>query len=255
MMSLGEGTILVVEDELGLRALTEEVLSEAGFRVFVAQDAAEALRVSQEYPGQIRLLLTDLSLPGTPGKDIAALLKAVQPEMKVLFMSGHPREIATGNGALDSHANFIQKPWTPSALRDAISATLDAQPPAQRVLVVDDEDGMRDWLAEILEGSGHHVFTAKDGVEAKKLAQRQPVDLMITDISMPNEEGLGIICAFRKAHPEVKIIAMSGANPEALVDAKLLGAKAALAKPFTSETVLKCIREISQMPAKAVSHG
>ena len=245
MMSSSAGTILIVEDQPGLRALTEEVLGDAGYDVLMAQDGAEALRVSEQHPGQIRLLLTDLSLPETPGRDVAALLKALQPEMKVLFMSGHSRNVATRDGALDSDANFIQKPWTPRSLCEAISATLAVQPSPQRVLVVDDEDGMRDWLAEILTGSGHHVFTAKDGLEAKRLAQQQPLDLMITDISMPNEEGLGIICAFRKAHPEVKIIAMSGSNPAALVDAKLLGAKAALTKPFTSETVLKCIRDLS----------
>jgi DNA-binding response OmpR family regulator len=244
MMLSSTGTILIVEDQPGLRALTEEVLSDAGYRVLTAEDGAEALRVSAEYPGQIRLLLTDLSLPGTPGKDVAALLKALQPEMKVLFMSGHPRDAATGNGTLEPDANFIQKPWSPRGLCEAISTTLDVQSQAQRVLVVDDEDGLREWLADILEARGHHVFTAKDGVEAKKLAQRQPLDLMITDISMPNEEGLGIICSFRKAHPEVKIIAMSGSNPEALIDAKLLGAKAALSKPFTSEMVLKCIRDL-----------
>ncbi len=117
------------------------------------------------------------------------------------------------------------------------------------ILVVDDEEGMREWMADILQGCGHRVFTAKDGVEARQLAAHQPLDLMITDISMPNEEGLGIIRALHKAHPGLKIIAISGAFAEALSDAKLLGANAALAKPFTSEMLLKCIGDVSPLPA------
>ena len=112
------------------------------------------------------------------------------------------------------------------------------------ILVVDDEEGMRDWMAEILQGCGHRVFTAKDGLEARQLAAQHPFDLMITDISMPNEEGLGIIRSLRKAHPGLKIIAISGAFAEALGDAKLLGANAALAKPFTAELLLKCMSEL-----------
>ncbi len=115
----------------------------------------------------------------------------------------------------------------------------------QRILVVDDEAGIRDWLAELLEAGGHQVVTARDGLEAKRLAARQPFDLMITDISMPNEEGLGIIRALRKTHPELKIIAISGGYGEALLDAKLLGAHEALMKPFTADMLLKCISGLS----------
>ncbi len=122
-----------------------------------------------------------------------------------------------------------------------------AQPSSLRILVADDEAGMRDWLTEVLEGCGHHVFAVKDGLEAKQLARRQPLDVMITDISMPNEEGLGIIRALRIAHPGLKIIAMSGSNADALLDAKLLGASAALTKPFTAEMVLDCLRDITRL--------
>jgi CheY-like chemotaxis protein len=245
MMVSGEGTILVVEDQDGLRALAEEILSSAGYSILVAQDGANALRVAQAYSGRIRLLLTDLTLPGASGNDIAALLCALQPEMKVLFTSGHSRDIVTGNGTLDRDANFIEKPWSPQKLCEEIRSVLSTQPSALRILVVDDEEGIREWLTAILEGRGHQVFTARDGLEAKRVAKRQALDLMITDISMPDEDGLGIIHALRKVHPALKIIAMSGSNADALLDAKLLGANAALSKPFTSEILLRCLRELA----------
>jgi CheY-like chemotaxis protein len=115
------------------------------------------------------------------------------------------------------------------------------------VLVVDDDLGMREWLAEILEVAGHHVSQAQDGLEAKSLAMRNVFDLVITDISMPKEEVLGTICALRKSLPDIKIIALSGKDPEALMDAKLLGAQAALRKPVTSQALLECVGGLASL--------
>jgi PAS domain S-box-containing protein len=126
--SSGEGTILVVEDDAGIRALVEEVLSSAGYTVLVAEDGASALRVSTEYAGPIQLLLTDMILPKMSGKEIAANLRALRPEMTVLFMSGYTREVMAHNGTLDPEMNFIQKPWSPRVLRERIQTLLSACP-------------------------------------------------------------------------------------------------------------------------------
>jgi len=112
------------------------------------------------------------------------------------------------------------------------------------ILVVEDELGMREWLAEILELAGHRVFTAGDGLEARSVLNREMLELVITDISMPNEEGLGLIRGLRKARPELKIVALSGADSETLQDAKLLGAYVTLRKPVSAQIVLQCIREL-----------
>jgi len=112
------------------------------------------------------------------------------------------------------------------------------------ILVVEDETGMREWLTEILQGASHQICTARDGVEARSLAQRHALDLVITDISMPNEEGLGMILAMRKAYPKLKIIVISGKDPDILMDAKLLGAHAALRKPVTAKIVLQSVSDL-----------
>ena len=113
------------------------------------------------------------------------------------------------------------------------------------ILVVEDELGMREWLTEILEGASHRVFAAEDGVKARSLATLHSLDLVITDISMPNEDGLGTIRALHKAFPALKIIVMSGKDPESLMDAKLLGAHAALRKPVSAKVVLECVGGLS----------
>jgi DNA-binding NtrC family response regulator len=116
------------------------------------------------------------------------------------------------------------------------------------ILVVDDDAGVREWLTEVLQSAGHQVFTARDGLEARPLAKRHALQVVITDISMPNEEGLGMIRAMRKAHPEIRIIAVSGQAPEVLLDAKLLGAHAALRKPVTAKIMLQSVADLIALP-------
>ena len=112
------------------------------------------------------------------------------------------------------------------------------------ILLAEDDSGFLEWLTEIMLDAGHQIVTARDGLEARTLAGSQPFDLIVTDISMPNEEGLGLIRALRKAHPDIKILALSGKDPETLYDATLLGAQATLRKPVTSKVILQCIRDL-----------
>jgi DNA-binding NtrC family response regulator len=125
--SATERTILVVEDEAGLRALVEEVLSSEGYTVLMAPDGANAVRLSEEYTSTIHLLLTDITLPGMNGQQIAARLRPARPQMQLLFMSGHARSEIVDNEIPATQANFIQKPWTPQGLCDKVQALLNTQ--------------------------------------------------------------------------------------------------------------------------------
>jgi DNA-binding NtrC family response regulator len=119
------------------------------------------------------------------------------------------------------------------------------------VLVVEDDAGTREWLTEVLGGAGHQVISAKDGLEAKSVAKGQTLDVVVTDISMPNEEGIGLILAMRRSYPDLKIIVLSGQDPDTLMDAILLGAHAAFRKPVPARTVLECINGLSQTQSRS----
>ncbi len=82
--------------------------------------------------------------------------------------------------------------------------------PACSILIVDDEPGIRELLAIMLESSGYSVATAEDGVQAPKVMASRPIDVVITDLLMPERDGLEFIAELRKKYPAVKIIAMSG---------------------------------------------
>ena len=121
--------------------------------------------------------------------------------------------------------------------------------PRQRILVVDDDDGVRDVIRSMLESAGYGVLQAQNGREAMKLLRTQATDLILTDLVMPEQEGIETIKALRQEYPGVKVIAMSGAfGGDYLRIASYLGAHATLAKPIQMEALLNLVREVMSNP-------
>jgi two-component system, cell cycle sensor histidine kinase and response regulator CckA len=89
------GTILLVEDESFLREVTCEILESAGYRVLKTDTAAEAISAFDEYKTIVRLLLTDIVLPGQNGRDLATDLRCVCPKLRIIFVSGYPENVVT----------------------------------------------------------------------------------------------------------------------------------------------------------------
>jgi len=117
-----------------------------------------------------------------------------------------------------------------------------------RILLIDDEETFRVTLAKILQLEKHEVTTAANGVEALKLVMNGKFDLVITDLVMPEKEGLETIVEIRKILPELKIIAMSGGGRGTAYDylkiASRMGADKTLAKPFTKAELVLAIGEL-----------
>lgn len=113
------------------------------------------------------------------------------------------------------------------------------------ILIIDDDDVFRDVLASALEHSGHVVRQAANGVEGLQLFHQQPAELVITDIVMPEKEGLDTIRDLRREFPRARIIAMSGGlahDPKLYLHmAEKFGAQAVLAKPFPLAELKKVV--------------
>ena len=122
----GNEGILIVEDESALRELTYSVLGEWGYTVFEAVGLDEALQIIRENGAKISLLLTDVVMPGTGGRELANRLKAMQPGLKVMFMSGYADEVIAHNGAFSEGSVLIQKPFTKRTLLSKVREVLDA---------------------------------------------------------------------------------------------------------------------------------
>ena len=117
-----------------------------------------------------------------------------------------------------------------------------------RILVIDDELSLRRLLRTILERAGHTVFDAPDGREGMALWRREPTDVVVTDIFMPEKDGIQLLMEMKNVATKPKIIAMSGGGQKGLLDwraaALKLGADQVLVKPFDERTVLLTIQEV-----------
>jgi len=108
----GSETILLVEDEPAVLALTRRLLEKLGYRVLPASSPGEALRLAEEYGGDIHLLMTDVIMPEMNGRELAGRLLALFPDLRRLFMSGYTANIIAHHGVLEDGIHFIQKPFT-----------------------------------------------------------------------------------------------------------------------------------------------
>lgn len=126
----GTETVLLVEDEDGLRTLTHNLLERCGYTVLVAKDGKQALQISQEHMPAIHLLLTDVVMPGMSGPQLAQQMARQRPEIKTVYMSGYTGQTYAGHGALDPGSFFLMKPFTRDTLASKVREALDGVPAA-----------------------------------------------------------------------------------------------------------------------------
>lgn len=117
----------------------------------------------------------------------------------------------------------------------------------KRILIIDDDEQLRALLHEILERAGFAVVEAANGVEGLQLFRSEPADLVITDLIMPDKEGVETILELRREFPEARIIAISGGGRNGSANylpiAARLGARRTVAKPFSRQEILDAVRD------------
>jgi two-component system, cell cycle sensor histidine kinase and response regulator CckA len=121
----GSETVLLVEDEDGVRALMRQVLHKHGYNVLESRHGGEALLMCERHQGKIDLLLTDVVLEQMSGRELAERLLKVRPEMKVLYVSGYADDAIVHHGVLTEGMAFLQKPFTTESLARKVRYVLD----------------------------------------------------------------------------------------------------------------------------------
>ncbi|HEV2749165.1 MAG TPA: PAS domain S-box protein [Gemmatimonadales bacterium] len=121
----GTETILLAEDDEMLRPLAKGVLEKLGYTVLEAENASRALALAQAHKAPIQLLVSDVIMPGLSGRELAQRLVATRPETRVLYVSGYTDDAIVHHGMLEPGLNFLQKPFTPSALARKVREVLD----------------------------------------------------------------------------------------------------------------------------------
>lgn len=230
----GQETILVAEDDEGVRATVVEMLQELGYRVLKAPDAASALTIL-ESGIPIDMLFTDVVMPGTlKSTELARKAKERFPQIAVLFTSGYTENSIVHGGRLDAGVQLLSKPYTREALalkirhvlnnekQIAVSAsrnlTETPMPEAvstdvqRRVLLVEDEALIRMSDADMLSDLGCDVVEAGSAEEALEILAEGGIDVLITDLGLPGMSGEEFSRIVRERWPEIGIVFSTGMN-------------------------------------------
>jgi len=239
----GQPTVLVVDDSAPMRDLLRGMIEQAGYVVAEADGGASALQLARLL--QPQLITLDVMLPDLDGFDVIQVLRndPLTRDLPVLFVSAtseRDRALALGG------SGFITKPFTSDELISQIRVLL--APRQRRVLVVDDDYHVRPTLARLLQRGGFEVSEAADGRTGLALIERQPPDLVLLDIRMPDIDGYEVLRRLKlnplHQHIPVVILTASDLGKSAQQRALALGAVRYLEKPIASGDLLAEIERI-----------
>jgi CheY-like chemotaxis protein len=262
----GAETILVVEDDEGVRQTVVDILSDLGYRVLKARDAQSALVVI-ESGAKIDLLFTDVVMPGVlRSTELAKKVRDRFPKVAILFTSGYTDNAIVHGGRLDEGTHLLSKPYTREALARKIRQVLGdhgkcdgavgpavRQRPAAggakksgrslRILVVEDEPFIRAATADYLRDLGHTVHEARNAAAALKVLDAEGIDLLLTDVGLPGQTGIELALLSRDRFPGIKVVLATGYSRllDGAADKRLADA-VVLTKPYNIETLAKVLK-------------
>jgi EAL domain-containing protein (putative c-di-GMP-specific phosphodiesterase class I) len=238
--------ILVVEDQPDVRSVAVRILHDAGCTVTEAATAEEARKICVSEEKSIDLAVLDVVLPDSRGDVLARQLRELRPALKVLQMSGYPPGALTHSGVFPEE--LLTKPFTPSELRAAVARAcgLSNDPTAEavdtsaprrtatrRVLVADDDESFRRTVVRILRKADFDVVDVDSGFKAITALEKEPFDVVVSDVRMPDGGGLDLLRAVRRVDLDVPVLLMTG-EPSlgAAAEAVEYGAFRYLTKPI-----------------------
>lgn len=214
--------VLVAEDDDVLRRVCAKTLEAAGYRVREAADGDEAIGVIEELGGRLRVIVSDLIMPGRTGYDVAAHAARVAPRARVLLTTGYVDENLDRKGFDD--LPILWKPVAPQELLQAVARALLAEEPApppmsgtrresNRVLVVEDHEPTAAALSRVLRTAGYEYTVAGSIEDARAaLAEHADYHAILCDLSLPDGHGADFLIETVTAHPHLgpRCVVMTG---------------------------------------------
>jgi signal transduction histidine kinase/CheY-like chemotaxis protein len=268
----GDGqTILVVEDDDGVRVGAVAQLSDLGYQIVSASDGETALELIRQ-DASISLLFTDIVLTGAlNGRQLADAAKVIRPYLRLVYTSGYTQNAIVHHGRLDPGVTLLSKPYranelarviggafTPDSLSDeggpgrAIPMVETNQPflglPEHLAILVTEDNAMvRRGLVLVLKEMGHTVMEAGTATEALAVIEgKARVDLLLTDLGLPDMSGIALATQVRKHLPDLQIIVATGQRALPAGAEHFPGPRLRLlAKPFSPTQLEVLIREVS----------
>ena len=255
----GTETILVVEDDDGVRAAVVDMLTELGYTVRKAESADAALALLHG-GGRIDLLFTDVVMPGAIStREFTRRAQEMQPGLKVLYTSGYTQNAIVHNGKLDDDAFLLSKPYRKDELarklRSVFAGTARGAiaPPASvpdmavperrgKVLVVEDVALIRMTTVDMVEQIGFATAEAADGAAALAILQQNPdITILLTDLGLPGMNGRQLVEEALHLKPSLKVIIASGYSTEG--EDPAAASISHLIKPFDLQQLRKALED------------
>lgn len=256
----GSETILVAEDDEAVRATVVEILSQLGYRVLTAADAANALSVIQSGIS-VDLLFTDVVMPGPlRSPELARLAKERLPDIAVLFTSGYTENSIVHGGRLDHGVELLGKPYSRETLarrirkvlgprKSAVPGRLPVAPPRDvqispklttvfNIVLIEDEQSILESTQAFLEHLGHKVLTASNGPDGLAMIS-EDIDLLITDIGLPSMSGEEVAKAAVDRVPAIDVVFATGLDHVTAFPCAIL-----LRKPYSFQDLGDALQKI-----------
>jgi CheY-like chemotaxis protein len=243
--------VLVVDDDENIRHLMLDTLESLGYNTIGAQDGVEALTVLESQ--NVDLVITDVVMPQMNGIDLLKKIKKIWPSLPVLVITGYDFNYTMDQVRDGGADGFLAKPFRIGKIEEMMQNVLGMQAQqitehieeVHKILVVDDDTILRDMLVDTLNSLDYQAEGAEDGEKALERLKEREFDLVITDIKMPNLDGIELLKQIKSNHiniPVMMITAYSQAFPvqKALEE----GADGYLAKPFRIEKIDELMRQL-----------
>jgi len=247
----GTERILFVDDEAPIAKMGGQTLEGLGYTVSIRTSSIEALELFRSKPNDFDLVITDMTMPNMTGDKLAVELMKIRQDVPVILCTGFSKKISDERVSEMGIKAVAYKPIVKADLAKTVRKVLDDQPPKQttgRILLIDDESEIRKLFIKKLAGRGYEIIEACDGKEGIKLYHEARPDLVITDLVMPEKEGIETITELKREFPNVKIIAISGGGrnvPDGYLQvAKSLGAERTFFKPIDWPELINTVREL-----------
>jgi len=256
VLPTGSESILIVDDEDGLLQLADQCLSGLGYRTHLALNAAEALEILAA-EDDIDLLFSDVAMPGgTNGYELAQRAAEQRPDLKILLTSGYSAKTISNDGLARFAAHLLSKPYRKRELAQRVRLVLDEVEEknglsGRTILVIDDEEGVRELFKIYLERLGCSAVAAGNDDEAlaiyrQSLDSGKLIDTVILDLTIPGSTGgKALADKIRALDPAAKIIVTSGhAEGPEMTDYRNYGFQAALEKKFNQEKIRQVLEQV-----------
>ena len=264
----GKERVLFVDDEEVLSALGKQGLQMLGYRVTARSDAQEALEEVRLHPQEYDLVITDLSMPGLTGVELAQRIRKIRKDLPAILITGAFQDPMPLEGLAVPFADVLLKPVTildmarsirrvmarrPAPLPEAEAAGREEGPSV--ILLAEDSQTTRSLLRSWLTKAGYQVQEARDGQEAWEAfdQHRHRYRMLVTDIVMPRMDGLKLTARIRAIDPSMPILMLSSSEDTELVKEALhLHVNEFLSKPFESRLLTETVQRLCADQASRV---